>query len=375
MQNSAHYFNSIIRSSKCYPIDSIIAVLHICRGSIQFLEAISSFTRVAGVIPKQSSKIFGSLKNVSENYHVLDYARSEIISKQEIFLGEISSLTRNQKFAIIDIGGYFAAVYPTLVNRFGDKLIGVVEDTENGHQKYQNILKIRPPFSHYPPIISAARSALKEPEDLLVGQAIVFSAEAILRSQGLILVGRQAGVIGFGKIGRAIACALVNRGARVNILESNPIRTASALSMGFQVNSKKDLLETSQILFCATGSRSLNIDDIDHLRNEVYIFCATSADDELSECLMNRITNHSQIVAAHLRSITVDGKLIYLCNDGNPVNFIHGGVVGSFIQLVQGEIIFALGRLHDAPKNSISSLAEKDKKTIASKWMQHYQSR
>ncbi|QWD09722.1 hypothetical protein G6713_03010 [Polynucleobacter paneuropaeus] len=90
---------------------------------------------------------------------------------------------------------------------------------------------------------------------------------------------------------------------------------------------------------------------------------------------MNRITNHSQIVAAHLRSITVDGKLIYLCNDGNPVNFIHGGVVGSFIQLVQGEIIFALGRLHDAPKNSISSLAEKDKKTIASKWMQHYQSR
>ncbi|MBT8596198.1 hypothetical protein G6692_02635 [Polynucleobacter paneuropaeus] len=155
MQNSAHYFNSIIRSSKCYTIDSIIAVLHICRGSIQFLEAISSFTRVAGVIPKQSSKIFGSLKNVSENYHVLDYARSEIISKQEIFLGEISSLARNQKFAIIDIGGYFAAVYPTLVNRFGDKLIGVVEDTENAspihidiHQIPENPIKNEPGHLH-----------------------------------------------------------------------------------------------------------------------------------------------------------------------------------------------------------------------------------
>ena len=75
------------------------------------------------------------------------------------------------------------------------KLIGVVEDTENGHKRYEQIAF--PPC----PVLSVARSPLKEPEDFLVGHAIVFSAEALIRQSGVVMVNKRALVIGYGKIG------------------------------------------------------------------------------------------------------------------------------------------------------------------------------
>ena len=53
----------------------------------------------------------------------------------------------------------------------------MVEDTENGLRRYLGAWK--PPC----PVFSVARSPLKDPEDYLVGQSVVFSAEALLRGR------------------------------------------------------------------------------------------------------------------------------------------------------------------------------------------------
>lgn len=69
------------------------------------------------------------------------------------------------------------------------------------------------------PVISVARSPLKDPEDYLVGQSVVFSTEAVMRGRGDILHGRPSLVIGFGKLGSSIARLLQAKGVHVTVLD------------------------------------------------------------------------------------------------------------------------------------------------------------
>lgn len=53
---------------------------------------------------------------------------------------KLSAYIGNEKFAIIDTGGHFSHVMHDLQLFFGSNLIGIVEDTENEHQKYEAAL-------------------------------------------------------------------------------------------------------------------------------------------------------------------------------------------------------------------------------------------
>jgi hypothetical protein len=55
-------------------------------------------------------------------------------------LEKLSAYIGNEKFAIIDTGGHFSHVMHDLQLFFGSNLIGIVEDTENEHQKYEAAL-------------------------------------------------------------------------------------------------------------------------------------------------------------------------------------------------------------------------------------------
>jgi adenosylhomocysteinase len=372
MHESSSFFHSLIDPLRYRGIDSVMVVIHASVEVERFLEAISQFSRIAGVIPKNSSKKFSNLLDLKQSYPVIDVDRDHIKNSSSHFINVLDELTKGERFAVIDIGGYFSPITVDLVARFGQRLIGVVEDTENGHQKYDAAIAAHNKVEDIFPIISVARSSLKDPEDTLVGQAIVFSAESIMRSRGNILLGKVVGVIGFGKIGKAIAFALASRGARVDIYDSNPILVASALSLGFHASSRSEFLGRADILFCATGNKSISTIDGSHFKAGLHIFCATSSDDELSNCLCEKLSLESLLVAPNTRKIVLSNKDIYIHNDGNSINFIHGAVVDKFIELVQGEIIYSLGSLSSAPRGKITSIPDADKKLIANKWIAKY---
>lgn len=373
MQKFPGFFTSIIDPVRYKNIDSVLIVMHANVEFGNFLAALGSVLRIAGVIPKASSKNFANIDVLKRCYPVFDIDRRTIIASPDKFINTIDSLTKNERFAIIDMGGYFSHVALDLAKKFDKQIVGIVEDTENGHQKYEALLGKKNSLDNLVPVISVARSSLKEPEDALVGQAIVFSAEAMMRSHGLILLGKRVGVIGFGKIGRSIAFSLLSRGSRVDVFDSNPILIASALSLGFHTSSRSDFLRSVDILFCATGNKSLSSTDEVYFKNGLHIFCATSADDELSVCLRYKIDATSLSARKHTSKIFLKNKYIYIHNKGNSVNFVHGAVVDRFIELVQGEIIYSMGSLHDAPRNKISYLPDRDKKFIAEKWISHHQ--
>ncbi len=49
-----------------------------------------------------------------------------------------------------------------------------------------------------------------------------------------------------------------------------------------------------------------------------------------------------QQVQQHISRYTATGHYFYVLNGGNAVNFLHGACVGSFIYLVQAEILAAV---------------------------------
>lgn len=353
-------------------IQSIVVVTHVVPGVDDFLLALNSKVRVAAVIPKPNSIDEQVLANIGSAIPILHYTRDQIKARPSAFLHAIGEKVGSMPFAIIDTGGYFSHVLFKMVSTPNFNIVGIVEDTENGHQKYEALLLKEDGYSVYPcPIMSVARSPLKDPEDFLVGQAVVFSADALLRERAQILTGKRAVVLGYGKIGSSIANNLRTKALRVDVIDNNPVRQALALAHGFHTGKKSELLGTADLLFCATGNKSLVKGDFEKIKTGAFLFTATSGDDEIADYKALLATAKP---SGHPRISVVEagGRNIFLCNDGNSANFMHGGVVGPFIKLVQAELIFALSQLQNMQCDEIRHLSDCSKRFIADLWLNKF---
>jgi adenosylhomocysteinase len=268
---------------------------------------------------------------------------------------------------LLDIGGYFAPSLAKVEPRYPGRILGVVEDTENGFQRYQT--RGLPPC----PVFSVARSPLKEAEDYLVGQSVVFSIEALLRSRGDILQGRPALVVGFGKIGRSVAGFLRGRGVRVSIYDTSAIKRAEALAHGYGVHTTvTSALADALLIVGATGNRSIPGDALASIRPGAYLATVTSSDDELD--LPGLATyQRDEIAPDVIRYRQGKGRYFFLLNDGQAVNFTHGAVVGPFIHLVQAEILVALCELQQhAPAAGFHEIDTRHREHLAQLWLRAF---
>jgi adenosylhomocysteinase len=268
---------------------------------------------------------------------------------------------------LLDVGGYFALSLQALSDRFTGRLLGVIEDTENGHKRYAEMGKLPCP------LLSVARSPLKDPEDFLVGQSVVFSTEALLRGRGDILHGRPALVIGFGKLGSSIARLLHAKGVNVTVYDIDPVRRAQALSQGFGVARDRDqAIGMAGLVLCATGALSLRGEDFPLLKNGSYVATVTSSEDELElSGLPNGYTRSSS--GEHVTRYQTTGHYFYLLNHGNAVNFLHGASVGPFIFLVQGEILAGVRLLAQGDLNpGLYEVPAEDRGAVAATWLNYY---
>jgi adenosylhomocysteinase len=372
MNSTSRFIESVLENIRP-GVDKLVVVTHLVPGVDTFLMAVHKVIPIAAVIPKPNSIDARVMEALSLSVPVLPFTRDQIKERPRHFIHALRACLGDSRFAIIDTGGYFSHVLREMHAAFGEKLLGIVEDTENGHQKYESLLSSSDGGASFPcPVMSVARSELKDPEDFLVGQAIVFSAEALLREQGTILTGKRAVVFGFGKIGRSIAQNLHSKSVRVDVIDTHPCRQVLALAQGYHTDDRTRLLGDVDLVFCATGNRSLKSRDLASIRRDAYVFTATSADDEIEDHLA-LTRNCTYRADGKIARIEVGDSRFFLCNNGNSVNFVHGGVVCSFIRLVQAELVFAVSQLADFPrKDRISQLNDDAKRFIAELWLHHF---
>ncbi|GAA2651458.1 adenosylhomocysteinase [Streptomyces aculeolatus] len=344
-----------------------LVITHLLPERPAFLRAMTAVSTVGAVLPKPRSIHQPTLDAVRRTFRVHALTRERFTDNTQA-LHYLEDTAGGRDVILVDIGGYFAASLDTLASKFSGRLLGVVEDTENGHQRYAAL-------GNLPcPVVSVARSPLKDCEDHLVGRSIVFSTEALVRAHGDILTSRNACVIGFGKIGRAIAQTLRAHDLRVTVYDSDPVKRVQAHSLGFRTSaSTADGIRDAELVLCATGNLALRQGDFAALRNGAYLGSVTSSEDELELGSLHDLYQRTP-VSAQLTRYEVTGHYFYVLADGGAVNFVHGAAVGTYIHLVQAEILAATAALsHTRFQPGLHEMPAADRDAIARTWLHHFE--
>ena len=343
---------------------SVIAVIHILDTGIPFVKILEKYFSLECIIPKKNS-INGELLDYYPKEKIFSVTRDDLKSIDAIE-NILEKIPRENNLVILDIGGYFSAIANDIKKILGERFLGIIEDTENGHQKYlsQHSLEC--------PVVSVARSPLKSNEDHLVGQAVVFSTESLLREQGILINNKRVGIIGFGKIGNGIVSSLHDKGCDVSIYDTDPVIMVLAYSKGNKVTKKIKIIEESDIVFCATGKLALRGEDFKLLKNGSFVASVTSSDDEMDISWIEE--NYTKKKASqYIALYEKNGHYFYLLNEGNAVNFLHGAVVDDFILLVQKEMLDTIAHLQrENLPNGVQEGSEGIRSRIADAWLKNF---
>ena len=352
----------------CLPLQqfqdvSCVVVAHFIPDVYPYLHALKQHFRVLGIIPKPNSIVADVETRLQATFKIYHWSRADIKSLNPLL--ELVRSTDN-RFLMIDIGGYFSGIINDLAKKVGQRFVGLVEDTENGHQKYEKAATTAPLSV---PVVSVARSPLKQNEDFLVGQSILFSTDFILREFGQLVQYLQCAILGYGKIGSSIAHHLLLRGAKPWVYDTNPIRRASALNQLCNAPPRQYIVKNADVIFCATGNRALDITDFRCLKPGCIVVSVTSADDELDLRYVHA-EYKTDNVTRHLTKHSSFANYFYLANKGNAINFVHNAVLGDWIHLVRGEMLHAAAYLlKEAPAPGLGELPAKEREHVVETWL------
>lgn len=341
--------------------DASIVITHLLPQRGEFLEALHRIAPIALVIPVPYSVHPPTLDEVAARYAVARPSLDEMLDPQHMS-ALIAPYLGGGPTALIEIGGYFASALDLLKARYGARILGCLEDTEAGHRRYDAAAPL--PY----PVVSVARSRLKQAEDALVGPSCVFSAERLLKGQGLYLHARRALVLGYGKVGRGAARALDGRDAPTSVFDVNPVQRALAMSEGFPIPEREAALANADIVFGCTGTTSVGPDELGLLKSGAILVSCSSKRVEFDVATLERDYARTP-VAPHIDAYAKPGQTLYLLGGGAPLNFLDGGIGGPALSLVQAEIMAAVKTLAAAPAGG--AVAEVDAATrqhLAAMW-------
>jgi len=81
--------------------------------------------------------------------------------------------------------------------------------------------------------------------------------DGILRATALLIAGKRAVVIGYGWVGKGIAMRARGMGARVTVVEVDPIKAIEAHLDGFEVSNIDDAAKVGDLFVAATGQKNV----------------------------------------------------------------------------------------------------------------------
>ena len=372
--NTRLFYENIISKARTTGENYIaVVVSHIIPDAVHYLRAIDTIVPIQTIVPKPNSIDEKTYTIVRKDFKISHVCREDMAQDTENEVIRILENT-NEKILLFDIGGYFAHIHETWPVTILERIALIIEDTENGYQKYEHVIgdserkKQNYPFK----VVSVARSPLKENEDFLVGQPVFFSADALMREDGKLIQYLKCGILGYGKIGRSIASHLLQRGVKPVVYDTNPLKRVSAFNELNRIPDRDSIIKESDILFSATGNKSLKIEDFRELKNGCYIFSVTSSDDELELEFTGEY--EKQEVRKHIFKYSNENmNYFFLVNDGNAVNFIYNAVMGDFIHLVRAEMILAINGLPGYAPGKISTVPTDIRENIAESWLKVFE--
>jgi len=304
-------------------------------------------------------------------------------------LGEAvkSSERDGKRIVILEVGGYFAKPLTRIPREWCSHIGGVVEDTTFGHNRYLEL------SSQIPiPVVSVARSELKEIEARFVGQDAVIAMDYVFRHLGVAITGRRALVVGFGMIGKNVARALSENHLHVSVFDTKDYRNLRAFCGGFSVGSKLELLKSADVVFSATGSsatakvsdgshvggaaNAITLEDIEACKSNVILASVGSKDTEFDVHGLKQLAIDAEPIGHYVvKYVLPSNKAVMVVKEGTAVNFIIKSMPVEILDLVFSEIVMAAIRLIKTPNEfvvgRVNVVPDRDLSSISKEWLKY----
>ena len=362
------FFSAVCRDFPLSKQCRLLLVTHLLEDRPALVRILSVYCSIGSILGIPYSVVPRIRELLSSAHTVAVHSLPEMLDRRVMFRIAAGLIEAAQSpVAIMEIGGYFAPIGNDLRAKYGTSFLGVVEDTENGHKRYEENQPL-----HFP-VVSIARSSLKLVEDKLIGSSIVFSLERFLREMGQVLTGASVGVLGYGRIGSGVARAAAARGARVAVFDKSSIRRALAIADGFSCPDREIVLRKSDLLIGVTGAQSIGMADFHLVRSGAVLASGSSKQLEFDIQALEGLAVKKDESVDIARYRLPDGPTFYLLREGKPLNFRDGAVVGAAISLTQAELIVALRtlvELQDRP--GIACVSAPDQDRLANLWLEHF---
>lgn len=233
----------------------------------------------------------------------------EVIARQqlaELFHGVDPDAAGQRRFLLLDEGGKLVKALHLYFPRFA-KLCVAVEQTDRGVQiadeseaRYQQERGVFEQTGVWPkprkgyrlrcPVMNMARSEAKKVwESPMIGESCVFNLEAQLDAMHPALremlfqdpAHKQACVIGYGAVGKAVADRLRARGFDVFVFDKDADKMAQAAADGCQAVARDEALRHGHLTYGCTGRGPIGPDDFELLPDGAVLANAASGNHEL----------------------------------------------------------------------------------------------
>jgi len=146
--------------------------------------------------------------------------------------------------------------------------------------------------------------------------------DGIVRATNTLLAGRDTVVVGFGNVGSGIAYRLRGMGARVTVVEVDPIKALKAVMDGFNVEPMSRAARHGDLFITATGN--INVIRREHfevMRDGAILANAGHFNVEISVRDLEEISIRKERISdCIMRYVLRDGRRLYLLAEGRLVN-------------------------------------------------------
>jgi|GEM_PF-3279976 adenosylhomocysteinase len=353
------------------PKMTIVAILHALSDTEEFLSHLVQMGHEVSVIfAKPFSKntdVIARIERTGIRVEQLDY---DALENTSILKETITQQLEQASYplVLIDVGGYFAQPLIELSKQQKPLPAGVVEVTTFGHNKYEDAkqqIKV--------PIVSIARSELKDMEATFVGESAWLAADRVLREVGVSAHGNTVGIVGYGMIGRRVAATAKAHGVHTLVYDTDTLKLLNARSHNHAVTlTMKELMTQSDIVISATGTQAISLADVLSAKDGIVLASAGSKANEIN---MDGLRNHakgSKDLSSMLTRYTMEfGKKVLIMRDGAAINFLIGSCPDATMDLVFAELAEGCTAIvkNDLALHTLNEVSNAVRQCIAKSWL------
>lgn len=216
----------------------------------------------------------------------------------------------------MDDGADLATVLHT--DRRDIEVIGSTEETTTG------VIRLRAMAADGTlrvPVVAVNDSATKHLFDNHYGTG-QSTLDGIIRASNILLAGQNVVVVGYGDCGRGIADRADGLGAKVIVVEVDPVRALSAAMSGFRVLTALEAAEVGDVFITVTGNKHvLRLEHFDKMKDGVILANSGHFDIELDLASLRAVATDRRQVRDNLEEFEMaDGRRILVAAEGRLVN-------------------------------------------------------